>query len=75
MVRGNRLEEQKLTSLLAKLYIELALSKELPSATVAVVDVAEGAVLEGKNGDLDHELVIADPVPVVPVPVDVLAVM
>lgn len=56
--------------------MELALSNELPSAAVAVCDAADGAALEGNSGGLDQELVVADvPVPVVPVPVDVLAVM
>lgn len=62
----------KRTSLRAKLYIELALSKELPSAAVAVAEV-EAAALEVCGG-LDQELVVAEVPVVVPVSVEVLAV-
>lgn len=65
---------QEITSLLAKLYTELALSKELPSATVPVVD-CEGTPPKAGYGGLDQELVVADVPVVFPVPVDVLAVI
>lgn len=56
--------------------MELALSKELPSAAVAVVDAgadAEAAALDVCGG-LDQELVVAEVPVVVPVSVEVLAV-
>lgn len=56
--------------------MELALSKELPSAAVAVVDGgadAEAAALDVCGG-LDQELVVAEVPVVVPVSVEVLAV-
>lgn len=57
--------------------MELALSKELPSPTVAVVeagaDAADAAALDVCGG-LDQELVVADVPVVVPVSVEVLAV-
>lgn len=54
--------------------MELALSKELPSAAVAVAEAeAEAAALEVCGG-LDQELVVAEVPVVVPVSVEVLAV-
>lgn len=58
--------------------MELALSNELPSAAVAVVeagaDPADAAALDDWGG-LDQELVVADVPVVVPASVEVLAVM